>query len=115
MNVKVTGKLRTEFEDGDVKETEINGRAVFFTVIEADKEDIPENKEAQMVALIGATNPTEFIERISDAVVETLEHLASDKVPAGVLYISLMRELAKSIEEKAGDDDKKLMDLLIGD
>lgn len=115
MNVKVTGKLRAEFEDGDVKETEINGRAVFYTVIEADKEDIPENQEVQMVALIGATNPTEYIERVADAVIETLGHLAKDNVPAGILYIRLLKELVKSIEEKADDGSKALMDALLGD
>lgn len=112
---KITGTIRAEYSDGEVQVVNINGRAVFFTVIAADTEDLPEGREAQHVALLGATNPTEFIERISDAVAETLEHLASDKVPAGVLYISLVRELAKSIAEKADDDDKELMDLLIGD
>lgn len=115
MNVKVTGKLRAEFEDGDVKETEINGRAVFYTVIEADKEDIPENQEAQMVALIGATNPTEYIERVADAVIETLGHMAKEKVPAGVLYYKLMDRFAEYIIEKADDTDKELLRTLMGD
>ena len=112
---KITGTIRAEYSDGEVQVVNINGRAVFFTVIAADTEDLPEGREAQHVALLGATNPTEFIERISDAVAETIERLAGDKVRAGDLDSSVVRELAKSIAEKADDDDKELMDLLIGD
>ena len=112
---KVTGTLRAEFSDGEVKEKDINGRAVFLVQIAANKEDLQEDQEAMDVALLGATNSSEFIERISAAMVETLGHMAKDKVPAGVLYYKLMDGLAKCISEKADDADMSLMYTLLGD
>ncbi len=115
MNSNVTGKVRAEFNDGEVNEKEINGRAVFLVQIATNKEDLQEGQEAMDVALLGATNSSEFIERISEAVIETLEHMAKDKVPAGVLYYKLMDGLAKCISEKADDADMSLMHILMGD
>ena len=112
---KITGTIRAEYSDGEVQITNINGRAVFFTVIAADTEDLPEGREAQHVALLGATNPTEFIERIVEAVTSTLGHMAKEKVPAGVLYYKLMDRLAEYIIEKADDTDKELLRTLMGD
>ena len=110
-----TGKIRAEFNDGEVNEKDINCRAVFLVQIAANKEDLQEDQEAMDVALIGATNSSEFIERISEAVIETLEHMAKDKVPAGALYYKLMDGLAKCISEKADDADMSLMYTLLGD
>lgn len=115
MNSNVTGKVRVEFNDGEVKEKEINGRAVFLVQIAVNKENMPEDKEAMDVALLGATNPTEFIERIVEAVTSTLEHMAKEKVPAGVLYYKLMDKFAEYIREKADDTDKELLRTLMGD
>lgn len=115
MNAKVTGKIRAEYTDGEVKEKEINGRAVFLVQIAVNKEDLQEGKEAMDVALLGATNTSEFIERISEAVIATLEHMAKEKVPAGVLYYKLMDEIAKHITEKAGDPDMEMIRTLMGD
>ena len=115
MNSNVTGKLRAEFNDGEVKEKDINGRAVFLMQIAVNKEDLTEDKEAMNVAILGATNPTEFIERIVEAVIETLGHMAKEKVPAGVLYYKLMDRLAEYIIEKADDTDKELLRTLMGD
>lgn len=112
---KVTGTLKAEFSDGEVKEKEINGRATFIVTIGMDKEDLQEGQEAMDVALLGATNSSEFIERISEAVIEMLEHMAKDKVPAGALYYKLMDGLAKCISEKADDADMSLMYTLLGD
>lgn len=115
MNAKVTGKIRAEFPDGEVQETDINGRAIFFISIAIDDEELPEDKEEMDVALLGATNPTEFIERIVGAVIETLGHMAKEKVPAGVLYYKLMDRFAEYIIEKADDTDKELLRTLMGD
>ena len=115
MNSNVTGKLRAEFNDGEVKEKDINGRAVFLMEIAVNQEDLSEDKEAMDVALMGATNPTEFIERIVEAVIETLGHMAKEKVPAGVLYYKLMDRFAEYIIEKADDTDKELLRTLMGD
>ena len=115
MNAKVTGTLRAEFSDGEVKEKDINGRAAFIVTIAANKEDLQEDKEAMNVALMGATNPTEFIERIVESVIETLGHMAKEKVPAGVLYYKLMDSFAEYIIEKADDTDKELLRTLMGD
>ena len=112
---KITGTIRAEYSDGEVQITNINGRAVFFTVIEADTEDIPEGREAQHVALMGATNVSEFIDKVAGAVIETLEHMAKDKVPAGILYYKLINRISKHISEKADDADMSLMHTLLGD
>lgn len=113
MNSNVIGTLRAEFNDGDVKEKDINARAVFLVSIAVNKEDLPEDQEAMDVALMGATNPTEFIERIVEAVTSTLEHMAKEKVPAGVLYYKLMDRLARCISEKVGDRDMELLKSLM--
>lgn len=115
MNSNVIGTLRAEFNDGDVKEKDINARAVFLVSIAVNKEDLPEDQEAMDVALMGATNPTEFIERIVEAVTSTLRHMAKEKVPAGVLYYKLMDKIAEYIIEKADDTDKELLRTLMGD
>lgn len=112
---KVTGTLKAEFSDGEVKEKEINGRAAFIVTIGMDKEDLQEGQEAMDVALLGATNMNEFIERVSAAMVETLGHMAKDKVPAGALYYKLMDRMAKCISDKADDADMSLMHILMGD
>lgn len=114
MNSNVTGKVRAEFTDGEVNEKEINGRAVFLVQIAANKEDMQEGQEVMDVALIGATNVSEFLDKIPGAIVETLEHIAKDKVPAGVLYYKLMDRLANYISEKADDADMSLMHILMG-
>lgn len=115
MNSNVTGKVRAEFTDGEVNEKEINCRAAFLVQIAVNKEDLPEDKEAMDVTLMGATNSSEFIEKISVAVIETLENMAKDKVPAGALYYKLMDALAKCILEKADDADMSLLYTLLGD
>ena len=114
MNSNVTGKVRAEFTDGEVNEKVINGRAVFLVQIAANKEDLQEGQETMDVALLGATNMTEFIERVAEAMVETLGHMAGDKVPAGVLYYKLMDRMAKCISDKADDADMSLMHILMG-
>lgn len=115
MNAKVTGKIRVECTDGEVNETEINGRAVFLVQIAANKEDLQEDKEVIDVALLRATNSSEFIERISEAVIAMLEHMAKEKVPAGVLYYKLIDEIVKHITEKAGNQDMEMIRTLMGD
>lgn len=112
MNSNVIGTLRAEFNDGDVKEKDINARAIFLVSIAVNKEDLPEDQEAMDVALMGATNATEFIEKISEAVTETLEYMAKDKVQAGVLYYKLLDRLARCISEKSGDGDLELLKAL---
>lgn len=115
MNSNVTGKVRAEFTDGEVNEKEINGRAVFLVQIAANKEDLQEGQEAMNVALIGETNVSEFLDKIPGAIVETLEHIAKDKVPAGVLYYKLMERMAACISDKADDADMSLLSVLMGD
>lgn len=113
MNSNVIGTLRAEFNDGDVKEKDINARAIFLVSIAINKEDLPEDQEAMDVALMGATNASEFIEKISEAVTETLEHMAKDKVQPVVLYFKLMDRLARCISEKVGDRDMELLKSLM--
>lgn len=115
MNSNVTGKLRAEFNDGDVKEKDINARAVFLVSIAVNKEDLSEDKEAMDVALLGATNMTEFIERVAEAMIAILGHMAGGKVPAGVLYYKLMDRMTKCISDKADDADMSMMHILMGD
>ena len=115
MNAKVTGKIRAEFNDGEVQEKDINGRVVFLVQIAVNKEDLPEGQEAMDVALMGATNVSEFIDKVAGAVIETLEHMAKDKVPAGILYYKLINRISKHISEKADDADMSLMHTLLGD
>lgn len=113
---KVTGKLRVEYEEAEVQEIDIDGRAVFITAYGREDEDTPEGKAKQLVALTGSTHPLEFIERITSATIETLDALAGDKFSPAVLYARMFKEISKATAEKVGDDDsgKELMAILLG-
>ena len=87
----------------------------FFISIAMDDEELPEGKEKHKVALLGSTNVSEFIERIAESAIETIDHMGKGKVPAGVLYYKLMDEIAKHITEKAGDPDMEMIRMLMGD
>lgn len=101
--------------NGAEQEKRLDGEAIFFMVMEPEgAEELEEGVKHVNVGLAGRINIKEFIEDISDTIVETLKRAADDKYPAGILYSMLVEETAKAISRHAEENDYDVMEVMLG-
>ena len=105
----------TAIVNGTEKEKRLDGKALFFMVMEPEgAEELEEGVRQVNAGLVGRIDIKEFIEDISDAIVETLKRAADDKYPAGILYSMLVEGTAKAISRHAEEDDHAVMEVMLG-
>lgn len=101
--------------NGTEQEKRLDGKALFFMVMEPEgAEELEEGVRQVNAGLAVRTDIKEFIEDISDTIVETLKRAADDKYPAGILYSMLVEGTAKAISRHAEENDHAVMEVMLG-